>query len=373
MAWLLKAEQSEPLPFFFLADDATAVMVAEAVADHYAVSVLVDPKLADKKISGRLVAHSLQEALQAMSFLLNCKFRGDVDGSSWMVGGEAVHVVTQSPSYGLSSAEVAGISHESARLVGDRIILEADQGKTKEIQQVLEAYKIRPSMLLELFLLDVSSTSVDRVNEWLDQFRIGVGYVAQAALVVADPTHGAVAAAATIQKVSGPVYDVQVAGLLRIIEKERNARVELRQQLQVVSGSETTFSSGEIVETQLITREPETGKDLVSKVERRTVGLQLRLRGVDMGDGWFFRVDLDDSNFVSNRERSTKIITERYLKLGTGLTLLASFTRKSDETIRSGVPILGAMGRLGRRLFNKQEKLHGERSLMLLARPVAVL
>ena len=64
-------------PFFFLANDAPAVELAEAIADHYSVSVLVHDSLASKKVTGRLVAHSLHEALGAVSFLLNCKFRSD--------------------------------------------------------------------------------------------------------------------------------------------------------------------------------------------------------------------------------------------------------------------------------------------------------
>jgi len=213
--------------------------------------------------------------------------------------------------------------------------------------------------------LDVAEGSVDRVNAWLDQVRIGGGYLAKAALSVGT---GGVTGVQEITSVSGPVYDVALTGLFDMLETDRTSRVELRQQVQVLSGSETTFSSGEIVETPLIIREPETGKDLVSRLERRTVGLTMRLKGVWTGDAWHFRIELEDSNVVSQRERSNKLTTEKLMVPGAGMTLLASFTRKTDETVAKAVPVLGSLGRVGRKLFTKRQSDHASRSMMLVAR-----
>jgi len=362
--------QVDPGPFFFLASESTPAEVALAISDHWGVSVLVHESVAGKKVTGRLVTRTLDEALSGFSFLLGCKFRSDATGGTWMVGGEAVRSITYLPSYGLNASDVAGISREGARLVADRIVLEVDEGKTKELRAVVESFKVRPAMLVELFLLDVASSSVDRINAWLDEFRIAGGYVARAAIVASDPT-GAVAGS-MVTKVASPVYDVNVKGLLELIEKERSARVELRQQVQVLSGSETVFQSGEIIENQIITREPETGKDLVSGFERRTVGLQLKLRAVSTTAGWYFNVNLEDSNFVANRERSNKIVTERLMPPGGAMTLLASFTRKTDESIGQAVPILSSIPKLGRRLFTKKVSNSATRSLMLLAREIPI-
>lgn len=357
--------------FFFQATDAAPGIVADAIAEHFAVSVLVHETAAAKKVNGRLVCRTLPESLEALSFLLGVKFRCDESGRTWMVGGEPVEVVSQLPSYGLSAGDVAGITREGARLVADRIVLQADQSKTSEVREVLETFKDRPAITLELFLLDVADGSIDRVNAWLDQVRIGGGYLAKAALTTASGGAGAVGEAVqTISKVRGPVYDVEVRGLFDLLEKERGSRVELRQQVQVLSGSETQFSSGEIVETPIFLREPETGKDLVSRIERRTVGLQVRLRGVQIEDAWHFRIELEDSNFVSQRERSTKVVTERTLKTDAGMTLLASFSRKTDERLKRGVPVLSNLGKWGDRVFTKTEASRASRSLMLLARPV---
>lgn len=332
------------------------------------MSVLVHESVAVRKLNGRLVCRTLPEALDAFAFLLGVKYRSDPTQRIWMVGGDAVDVVTQLPSYGLDAGDVAGITKEGARLVADRIVLQADQSRTAEVREVLEGFKDRRSIILELFLLDVSSGSVDRVNAWLDQVRVGAGYLAQT--TVAAAAGGIGAAAPVLQRVSGVTYDVQVKGLFDLLEKERSSRLELRQQVQVLSGSETEFNSGEVVQTPLIIREPETGNDLVSRIERRTVGLQLNLRGVWTGDAWHFRIQLEDSNFVSQGERTTRIVTERILQPNSGMTLLASFTRKTKERVKRGVPVLSSLGRWGDRMFSKSEAPSTERSLMLLARPV---
>ncbi len=320
-------------------------------------------------MSGRLVCQSLTEALDSFAFLLGEKYRADSSRRIFYFGGPEVSVITAFPSYGLQPGEVSGLSKEGVRSVADRIVIDADQSKTAELRAVLDQFKVRPSITLELFLLDVGDSSVDRVNAWLDQVRIGGGYVAKS--FVAASAGGIGAGAATIQKYSGPVYDVNVQGLFDMLELERKSRVELRQQVQVLSGAKCSFSSGEVIADTLYTRQSETSNDLASRIERRTVGLTVELQGTWTGEAWHFRVDLEDSSFVSQRERSTKVTTERILKETDGFVSLASFTRKTEESTKAGVPVLSGLGRLGRSMFTKSQVNHGNRSLMLLARPLS--
>jgi len=341
--------------------------VALALSEHFAVSVLVHGSASAKPVTGRLVCQTLPEALESLAFLLGVKYRADSTGRIFLLGGEAVEIVTQLPSYGLTEREVTALGRDKARLVADRIVLQADQTVTSEVRQVLDGFRERPAITLELFLLDVSESSVDRVNAWLDQVRVGGGYVAKSFL--AAGTGGATGLPA-FQKAAGPVYDVQVGGLLDMLEKERGSRVELRQQVQVLSGSKTTFSSGEVYTDTLYVRQAQTDNDLQSRVERRTVGLTVNLTGVSTGDAWHFRIDLEDSSFVNQRERSTKVTAERVLGINSGFVNLASFTRKSEERVKSGVPVLSDLGRIGRRIFTKGQTNSANRSLMLLARPV---
>ena len=51
-----------------------------------------------------------------------------------------------------------------------------------------------------------------------------------------------------------------------------------------------------------------------------------------------------------------------------GFTLLASFTRRTDEVPKRVVPVLGQISRI----FRKSTKLGKDRSLMVLERPASV-
>lgn len=317
-------------------------------------------------MTGRLVCRTLDEALDSFAFLLGAKYRADPARRIFMFGGPEVATITAFPNYGLQAAEVAALSKDGVRSVADKVVIDADQSKTAELREVLQGFRERPAITLELFLLDVSSTSVDRVNAWLDQVRIGGGYLAKSALA----TTGAGGAAPVLQAVRGPVYDVQVQGLFDLLETERKSRIELRQQVQVLSGSSTRFSSGEVFTDTLYTRQAETSNDLASRIERRTVGLTVQISGTWTGDAWHFHIELEDSSLVSSRERSTKVTTERILKPADGFVSLASFTRKSEESVKSGVPVLSSLGKLGRKVFTKSQGITANRSLMLLARPV---
>lgn len=100
------------------------------------------------------------------------------------------------------------------------------------------------------------------------------------------------------------------------------------------------------------------------------MGLTIQLHGTWTGEAWHFRIELEDSSFVNQRERSTKVQTERVLKPDAGFVSLASFTRKSEERTKAGVPVLSGLGKVGRKLFTKGQTNSASRSLMLLARPV---
>lgn len=180
----------------------------------------------------------------------------------------------------------------------------------------------RPSLTLEVFLLDVSTNTTDRVNAWLESFRLGGGYVDQTAAMV-NP----VAAVA-----KGFVRDVDVRLLWQLLEKDNTAKVEFRQQAQILSGTSTKFTSGQIVEQPLIVREPQTGKDLVTQIDRRTIGLSLNLRATAFADGWHIEFDLSDSAISNAAERTTTFTGQRRIKDNDGFFLLTSFNR----TVRDG-------------------------------------
>lgn len=145
----------------------------------------------------------------------------------------------------------------------------------------------------------------------------------------------------------------------------------MRQQSEILSGSQTRFESGQVEERELITREPETGKDLVSKIERRTIGLTMNLGATAFPGGWQLRVDFQDSDPSGGTERTTSFRGERGLLDGEeGFFLLASFNRKSESSTGRAVPVLGSGSGWLARQFKKRETFRGQRSVMVLARRV---
>ncbi len=346
--------------------------MAAAIADHYAVSVLLAVSAAEAKISGRIVVTDLRSALDVLGFFVGTRYRTDDAGRVFYFGGKEEKVLASLPSWGLSDTELRGVLGSSASVVGDRVVVETEQGRLTQLRETLEEFKERPSLTLEVFVVDIAKNSVDRVNERLDQVRIGGGYLAKSALVCATGSLGAAAGVGSIQRVAGPVYDVEVRGLFELLELDRTARVELRQQAQILSGSMTRFSSGEVQERELITREPETGKDLVSRIERRTIGLTLSLRAMAFPGGWHVKFVIEDRNRVTGSERTTNFEGERQLRgEDSGFFLLATFNRQADARIRRGLPLFQRLPRAMGRAFRQSETDHQSRSVMILGRRIS--
>jgi type II secretory pathway component GspD/PulD (secretin) len=147
--------------------------------------------------------------------------------------------------------------------------------------------------------------------------------------------------------------------------------VEFRQQAQFLSGTSTKFTSGQIVEQPLIVREPQTGKDLVTQIDRRTVGLSLNLRATAFSDGWHIEFDLSDSSLSQGSERTTTFVGQRRIKDADGFFLLTSFNRTVRDRARLEVPGFAKIPLVGK-AFRKATLSTQNRSVMLLARPVLV-
>ena len=157
--------------------------------------------------------------------------------------------------------------------------------------------------------------------------------------------------------------------LWQLLEKDNTAKVEFRQQAQIFSGTETVFSSGQVVEVPLIVREPQTGKDLVTQIERRTVGLQLHLRATALGESWQVDFDLEDGSIVNGKEQTTKFTGQRRMDVDGNFFLLASFTRRSREEAKREVTGFGKIPMVGS-AFRKSTAQRANRSFMILARAV---
>lgn len=321
--------------------------------------------VASQVVSGQLLANDAAQAVTALAFLVGVKARLDSSARVWFIGSEPERELRSFPSYGLTAKELGGLFREGVNLVGDRAIVDADPLRGVQIGEVLAAFSNRLSLTLELVAIDVASNSVDRVNAWLDQVSIGAGVVARSAAVVVDPSQ------VVLQQPRNAFnWDVQLQALFAMLDVSGGARLELRQQIQVMSGTTTHFESGEIVETPLIVREPLTGKDLITQIDRRTVGLQLDLTATAVAGRWLINVEFQDSSVVAGREVTTAMRTARMVTLSQRPVLLASFTRTTGTDSVKAVPVLGSIPKLGKALFRKTVTTKAARSLMILCRPV---
>lgn len=292
------------------------------------------------------------------------------DGGVILIGADPEKSLQSFPSYGLNGAGLGGILKDGGAIVGDRIWVETDTVRGAEIGEALAAVANRKTLLLELYVLDVASNRVDRVNEWLDSMTAGVGYVSSSAPLILNPAGGIGQA---IQPQRGLTHDLELKALFQLLELERDIRLELRQQVQILSGSEVQFQAGEVVSTPLIRREPQTGQDLITEIERRTVGLNLTVNATSWSNRWYLKASFSDSSLTGTgqgaRERTTKLVADRMIRDTENMFLLASFTRTSRERDLRGVPIL-AKWKWTKRFSQKSEVNSGSRNFMILARPI---
>ena len=167
----------------------------------------------------------------------------------------------------------------------------------------------------------------------------------------------------------GPRYNVDIAAALALQELGSGIKIEMREQVEVMSGSKVEFTSGEVVEDVTFVAQPNT-EQLVSQITRRTVGLVLRLRATVAESSWHLALELEDGSLAGGTERNTKWTGERFVTPDTGFFLLGSFTRKTTTTNRQGVPLLRQAPWIGP-IFGKSVTNLVNRQLMLLARPMS--
>lgn len=347
--------------------------MALAIGEHYSVSVLVHGSAADKLVSGRLYATDLEEAIESLSFLVGTRWR--LQGSGvYLIGGSPEKTMRSYPSYGLQREEMAPLLRDGGSVLADRVVVETDQLRASQIGNVLAELNDRHSLDLELYVLSVAESSVDRVNEWLDTFQVGLNYFQNSALPYVSPLSAAGAAGAQLGEMTrkrGFTYRVDARALLDFVKLSDGIKVETRQTIQVLSGGRSRFSSGDVLEDVTYTTVPGSiGSDqLVSNIQRRTVGLVFELSATYWGTNWSIKVLMEDSSLSGGNERTTSYTGERILRPGDEYFLLASFTRDATENWKKGIPVLNRVPLIGK-VFRKEETVKGKRSVMVVARPV---
>jgi len=354
-------------PFFFGADKVPADIVAAAISDHFSASVVVEPGLASAEVSGRFVTADLNEAVQSLCFLMGARYR--VQGAAYLIGkGGGSRRLVSFPSYGLQLGSAGGVFGQSVGAMGDRIVASLDDASATEIGTILQDMGRRRSLVLEVTVLDVSTNVIDRVNEWLDGLRMAAG------AYKSNWMKGAPAdAAATAVRRQGLVYDMDIKTVIELLDLGGRARIESREQVQVMSGSKSEFEAGRVVEDVTYRREEFTGKELVTAIERRVVGLTMTVLANHFGDGrWHLEFNVEDSAMLPDgSERRNRVTGQRLVNEGASWFLVSSLTRRAEVEAQRGVPMLRKVPLL-KRASVKSVKQREDRQLMVLARPLGV-
>jgi len=359
--------------FYFEATGATADDVALALSDFFNVSVLVHGDMGKKSVNGRLKAATLDEGIDSLCFLIGTKYR-KLGDDIYFVGGSSSKVIKQFAGNGLKPGELGGL-REGVSLVADRIVVETDQVRASQIQEVVEGLTNRRSLTLEIYAIDVSELDVNRVNAWLQAVRLGGSYFANTAIPYVGMAEAASGAANAVvnpdaYKARGfnGLADVQV--LFDFMRDLVSSRLILREQIQVLSGGRSRFQSGQVVEDVTYTTAGQTSGQLVSGISRRTVGLTVEVGASCMGStNWFVEIRLADSAIAGDEEFTTDYEGERIISEGESFFLLAAFTRNTQQSTRDGIPVLSSIPGIGK-VFRKGETLKRKRHVMVLARPV---
>ncbi len=363
-------------PFFFEARDCPAQEVALAIGSYYSVSVLVNGDLSAHNVTGRLYAESLTEAVTSLAFLLGARWRPEGTNVFFVGGRTEKKIVTDFPSYGLKAAELGLVLRDGASVVGDRVIVETDEMRASQIGEVLQKFARRPALTLEIWVLDVSDAKVDYVNAWLSSLSLGAGYFQNTAVPYLNPISAAASGigdlGGDLTRTRGFTYQVDAQNLLALVNQSSGLRVDLREQIQVLSGGSAEFKSGDVltdVTYQVLPMAQTQQGQVVSSITRRTVGLQVQLQAVCFGSNWLVSVDLDDSTLAGTSETTTHYTGSRVVTLGEPYFLLASFTRKQSSRTKDGVPVLSSLPLVGP-VFSRSQTNSSLRNVMVLARPV---
>src|ERR1039457_3594325 len=238
--------------FYFSADGVPAREVAVAILGYYACSVLVFGELGDKHVSARLVCTSIDDALSSLSFLLGCTFRKEVSGI-YFVGGSTQTSVKFYPSYGLLATDLSSVLKDTGQVVADKLVVETGDARAAQIGHVLEGLKDRPSIVLDLYMLNVQENSVELVNAWLQTFTVAAGYFQDSATTYISPfsklaTASAGALGGSWGRARGFQGSIDAQASLSLVNLGGGVRVDSHEQVQVISGGTSTFTQGEVLE-----------------------------------------------------------------------------------------------------------------------------
>lgn len=287
-----------------------------------------------------------------LSFLLQLPYSKSEDGAVYLIG-QSSQTLDVVPSHGLRQEDVQafGIEGASIYILGDKALLRGNESQVAKLREALSGFAVRPFVLFDLAIVETDSKNIQTLNSWLD------GFKAQASL------KGGLG----IPMTTG--YTFEVKDLFELEKMSEGLHVQLNQTVQLTSGSKTRFATGRVLTDELFTNVAESGQNLQSGVERRTVGLTLEVDASEASGTWALRYKASDGDVAQNQQETTTELEGEHRAIASGSWgLLATYTRKTTQDDRSGIRGLRQVPLLGKLLFQRKEGSLETRQVTIYAR-----
>lgn len=342
----LTADTQSEIPsseFWFVADSASVATAAEALADHYRVSVFVPDSVATKTITGTLRGADLQQSLDVLAFFAGVAWRQS--GSVYYFGGEEPAQFLTIPSAGVDVAAVRSVLGECV-IVGDSVVIKTNPTQFAQLREVLEKLRNRPVMKVRCAVVDVSSSRLPAFRNFLNTGGAGI------------TISGDLASKVSIK------LPVDLRAVLDFFQHDEDAEMKLDTVFAIPSGEPLKLTSGEVVERSVYRRQDADGaRDLITGFDRLQLGLSVELKPFYFENRWFLRFHVEDADMTSEKERRLTLSGSYEVESGAPV-MLASVQRTKDVQTEKRVPGLHRIPAIGRAFRSKSSEKEA-RSVMV--------
>lgn len=325
-SWPLRAAE----PFSFVADDSPAAVVAQALAEHYQISLFLPGEVGAKKVSGVLRGANLEESLDLLSYFCGATWRKQ--GAVYYFGGAEPAQFYTFSSAGLDINVLRSVFGEVS-IVGDNVVVKSTPTQFAQMQSVAQKLIVRKVLRLRCTVVDIAESAVPAFYDFLKSATVGVSKTG-------NGLHGSV------------TMPTNISVILDFLQSQGSTKMKLDSEFEMPSGESLTVASGSIIETELYVRPNQSDQDLVTQIDRRQLGLTVRLTPYEYDDKWFVRYDVQDADSAAGTERRLAINGSVDLRALTAVKL-ASITREKETTVDKRVPGISKVPLIGRAFRSK--------------------
>ncbi|MDF9828673.1 hypothetical protein M2447_002801 [Ereboglobus sp. PH5-10] len=329
--------------FWFVAEGATVATAAEALAEHYKISVFVPESIATKSINGTLRGGDLDESLDVLAFFAGVTWRKT--GAVYYFGGSEPAQFLTLPSAGVDVEAVRSVLGDAV-VVGDSVVVKTTPTQYAQLKEVLDKLRTRPVLKVRCAIVDISSSRLPAFRDFLNTAGSGV-------TITGDAT-----------KSVSVRLPVDIRAVLDFLAKDEDTEMKLDTAFALPSGEPLTLTSGSIVERPVYVRtEGDNSQDLVTKYDRLQLGLTVKLQPFHFDGKWFLRFDVQDADTMSGTEKRLSM-QGAYEFVEKGCVQLASIDRTREVMTERRVPGLSRIRGVGR-AFRSKSMTREDRSVIV--------